>query len=1310
MESQSKEIATETSCLNIALNEEELCQTILVTSLKSSGSPFGRFVQNALRSRFPGRLANGDEKWIHLCTASLPLSVRKHAMAKLAGGENWTDMYAILEVTRAYLRSVFLPLSENAAGRRVSKFEHLEQLNKEISAVLQCRNWAYHLQPVSISEVRSCLRFLHRFVERVKNATDNNQIGQGLFEKIGQSLDVLTFVQNQSAELPEQEKLRSDNTVGEETVVETGFLQVPGFYLEKNDVCSVLLMRALRTFSRYFSILLLDKDGLLANTHTLDHQKPARCRKSLTSSEKHADVKDLLEIFRGLCRSPGRFPVPSSSKSRLQFCCSNILQTRNKLAHGVQLQLSDAQRCVQDCLTIVQSAPAVLGVGQQEHMEMGISELKRCKQDLHFFAAGNAHIHQNNQDCLLNHSYSNAAPAYVHLTPHSNSSNFSDQTLTHLSNSHRVLFPLARLHGRERELSKLISLLMPLRNGCCPKVLLAGQPGIGKTALAVAASAELSDVYASQYLLQASSLDTLYCDLIMQRNSTFSVDNGKTEKLIMAILSSLPRSLLVFDDLFDPRLVTRIVQQEKHAMLFVTHSSSRWRRQPGLSRCLTGSMTLGVLDSEQAYSLLRYVVIRGTFNRKVKWSTINRHRELIKDRLLAPFDHLPLAIIILGTLLAQDLLPPGKLLLCVQGGSDFCLSTLEANSASLGDRHVRGITGIVDLALEYLPKDELTKQLLYILAFIPQKRVPKWFLRQVVGNNCQYDFSDDCFIALLQGGLVQEETVEAGQPTRLSMHTLVQGCILDKWKSKVWARHLEEAFFVVVWGLLVPNTPLWDEGDKRDVKVIFLSTIYKHLDGCLCHNSFCDSAGCVDLVSVHVCQPALFLRAFFEWLLRLPWDVFDLHFGCPNFESTAVALQNGIHAVSKGFFLLRDCIPALSGNEQLWSILLDKVLCFLGRVRNTSWMDVLFFWKIVFGKAFIEHVTVVDDQLTRSFHRLSSTLVMKDATGVGHPSNSNITEADVSTEELKHAGKFCSLPEPRFARSCKDEKGPCVFSPDEDVSSKIEPERRRTKSGVPRDLAQCSDLKSNSSSCRANLTVNATNAACSKDDHKSNQPRELRSFLLSTDKKWSMEDARHWEMSAADVISEWKCRDALEHTLSYSDVALAMWSALSSAHYELAVKILAKQTALVKPGGILQLLTVAQALSALTILLYFKGTPALILETACTLLCFISWLLAESGFRHGAVESADRPRDTEKLMVDVQRDLVSFLVSNVCLDSDIDEQLTAVISVCKRNRQWLTAEHLSRQAKTIAEKRMKSEQLLLRNANRWPLGSVHELV
>ena len=1076
-------------------------------------------------------------------------------------------------------------------------------------------------------------------------------------------------------------------------------------------------MRALRIFSRCLSILLLDKDGLLANTHTLtmNHQKIARCRKSLTCLEKQADVKDLLEIFRGLCRSPGRFPVSPSSKSRLQFCCSNILQTRNKLAHGVQLQLSDVQRCVQDCLTVVQSAPAELDVCQQEHIErMGISELKRCKQDLHFFV-GNTHVHQSNQDGRLNRSHANAAPVYVHLTPHSNSTNFqSDQTLTHLSNSQRVLFPLARLHGRERELSKLISLLAPLRNGCCPKVLLSGQPGIGKTALAVAASAELSDVYASQYLLQASCLDTLYCDLIMyaaprdnhmQRNSTFSVDNGKTEKSIMAILSSLARSLLVFDDLFDPRLVKKIIQQEKHAMLFVTHSPSQWRRQPGLSLCLTGSMTLGVLESEQAYSLLRSVVIRGTFNCKVKWEAIDRHREPIKDRLLAPIDHLPLAIIILGTLLAQDLLSQGKLLRCVQGGSDLSLSTLEANSASLGDRHVRGITGIVDLALEYLPKDELTKQLLYLLAFIPQKRVPKWFLRQVVGNSCQYDFSDDCFKALLQGGLVQEETVEAGQPTRLSMHTLVQGCILDKWKGEHWALQLEDTFYVNVGGVLASNIPLWGEGDVSDVKAIFLSTIYKHLDGCLCHNSFCESAGCVDLVSVHVCQPASFLKAFFEWLLRLPWDVLDLEFGGPNFESTAVVVQNCLHAVTKGFFLLRDCFPALSGNEQFWSLLFGKVLRHFRRWRNTNWVDILFLWRILFDSAFIEHQTVVDDQLTRSFHRLSSTAIKKDATGMGYPSNSHITEADVSTEELKHARKICSLPEPRFPRSCKDEKkGPCVFSPDEDESSKIEPERRRTNSGVPRDFAQCSDLKSNSSSCRANLTVNATNAACSKDDHKSNQPRELRSFLLTTDKKWSMDDARHWEMSAADVLSKWKCRDAAwENILSYSEVALAVWSALSSAHYELAVEILAKQTALVKPGGILQLLKVAQALSVLTILLYFKGTPALILETACTLLCFISWLLAESGFRHGAAESVNQPRDAEKLMADVQRDLVSFLVSNVCLDSDIDEQLTAVISVCKRNRQWLTAKHLSRQAKTIADKRMKSEQLLLRNANRWSL-------
>ena len=300
---------------------------------------------------------------------------------------------------------------------------------------------------------------------------------------------------------------------------------------------------------------------------------------------------------------------------------------------------------------------------------MGISELKRCKQDLHFFG-GNAHVHQSNQDGRLNRSHGNAAPVYVHLTPHSNSTNFSDQTLTHLSNSQRVLFPLARLHGRERELSKLISLLAPLRNGCCPKVLLSGQPGIGKTALPVAASAELSDVYASQYLLQASCLDTLYCDLIMYAAPR---DNHMAEEFHFQVLTMAKQRnrswpycrlwqdlYIVFDDLFDPRLMKKIIQQEKHAMLFVTHSSSQWRRQPGLSHCLTGSMTLGVLDSEQAYSLLRSVVIRGTFNCKVKWEAIDRHRKPIKDRLLAPFDHLPLAIIILGTLLAQDLLVARK--------------------------------------------------------------------------------------------------------------------------------------------------------------------------------------------------------------------------------------------------------------------------------------------------------------------------------------------------------------------------------------------------------------------------------------------------------------------------------------------------------------------------------------------------------------------------------------------------------------------------------------------------------------------------
>ena len=181
------------SNFSLSTNVDEFCQILLITCLRSTGPHFGRFVQKALERKFPGRLASGEEAWRRRCTSFLPLSVRKHA--KLGNDGEWKDVYAILEVTRAYLRSVFLPLSENVVS--VSKFEQLEQLNKEVNAVQQCRNWVCHLQPVSVAELTSCLHLFKRLVNRFKPGTNGEGIRKDIAVEIDHNLTILGWAKKE---------------------------------------------------------------------------------------------------------------------------------------------------------------------------------------------------------------------------------------------------------------------------------------------------------------------------------------------------------------------------------------------------------------------------------------------------------------------------------------------------------------------------------------------------------------------------------------------------------------------------------------------------------------------------------------------------------------------------------------------------------------------------------------------------------------------------------------------------------------------------------------------------------------------------------------------------------------------------------------------------------------------------------------------------------------------------------------------------------------------------------------------------------
>ena len=250
MNSFSSKQADSVSVTNFSLsvNVDEFCQILFITCLRSTGPHFGRFVQKSLQRKFPGRLPSGEEAWRRRCTAFLPLSVRKHAKLGIDG--EWKDVYAILEVTRAYLRSVFLPLSENVVG--VSKSEQLEQLNKEVNAVQQCRNWVCHLQPVSLAELTSCLKLFQRLANRFKTETNEEGIDKDSAVEIGHCLSILVRA---------KEKLRNGLKRTSATEVDSRartslYLEVPDYFLDKKGMFTTLLIRSLTSFTEV-SVLLL---------------------------------------------------------------------------------------------------------------------------------------------------------------------------------------------------------------------------------------------------------------------------------------------------------------------------------------------------------------------------------------------------------------------------------------------------------------------------------------------------------------------------------------------------------------------------------------------------------------------------------------------------------------------------------------------------------------------------------------------------------------------------------------------------------------------------------------------------------------------------------------------------------------------------------------------------------------------------------------------------------------------------------------------------------------------------------------------
>ena len=390
----------------------------------------------------------------------------------------------------------------------------------------------------------------------------------------------------------------------------------------------------------------------------------------------------------------------------------------------------------------------------------------------------------------------------------------------------------------------------------------------------------------------------------------------------------------------------------------------------------------------------------------------------------------------------------------------------------------------------------------------------------------------------------------------LSMHKLVQHCILEKWSGDDWAKKLDDKFFIVTIALCdASRLGYLSKHEAQDLRGLLLSVVYKYLNSCLGDvDELCKVSNCTSVS--HVCRPSLFLRGMFARAFELPFEEFSgiaCHNSGTNFVDAVVIVKNIFQAFCTGFFLLRTWISTLLQNEMLWRLFFEKLLLH-GRHRfRVNMMEADFLWKLFLRDVFFEQFLVVQGQLVRSFHLLcqsspccSERYFSNNILRInGAEEQTSILAQEALCDVIGQVATLHKLECSNPAKICTAVLGRTLEQPPimhQPVAGK------KTFSNQMVSAEQTSSEPSDQMSCPSIRLTAGIESVEQRDKH-------LEFFLLSTSSKWSLKTAQELEQCASQILSAWQW-DSSAPAPSYADVALAMWSACSTGKYNLAVKIL----------------------------------------------------------------------------------------------------------------------------------------------------------
>ncbi|MEU3273423.1 BTAD domain-containing putative transcriptional regulator [Saccharomonospora sp. NPDC006951] len=323
--------------------------------------------------------------------------------------------------------------------------------------------------------------------------------------------------------------------------------------------------------------------------------------------------------------------------------------------------------------------------------------------------------------------------------------------------------PLGDFTGRESELDIVGSTLAEAR-GCVPVTVVSGEPGAGKSTLAVHAAHRIRDAFPDGQLYvhlsgtaQARQPSDVLADLLRALGVNGPAIPDDLEARAAAYRGRLTdrKVLVVLDDAASPEQVRALLPGTPGCAVLIT-SRRRLSTLDGAYR-----VPLGPFGDEEASALLRRIV--GTER------VVAEHGAA--DRIVASCGHLPLALRIAGTRLA---IRPNLSLRVLADRLDNERNRLDELSVS--DRTVR-----TSIALSYQALSLRAQGAIHALAQCGDISAPAWAIAVLIGADSSNtgsadspDSADTVMEELVEASLLAPIGVDATGEPRYRLHNLVR--------------------------------------------------------------------------------------------------------------------------------------------------------------------------------------------------------------------------------------------------------------------------------------------------------------------------------------------------------------------------------------------------------------------------------------------------------------------------------------------------------------------------------------------------------